>query len=61
MSDTPNQVDESLLKNKLKDRKITLVAENTGLSTATLYNWLSGRTEISQKSINKLVNYFLQN
>jgi DNA-binding phage protein len=56
-----NHIDEELLKSKLRDRKITLVAEQTGLSRSTLYHWLEGRTILSDKSVAKLVNYLLSN
>ena len=52
-------LDEKLLKRKLSDRKLTLVADNAGVSRSTLYKWMDGSQPISNKTATKLVNYLL--
>jgi len=54
-----NRVDENLLKNKLKDRKITVIADAAGVSRSTIYKWLHDKQPISAKTAAKLVNYLL--
>jgi len=54
-----SHLDEKLLKRKLIDRKLTLVAKNSGVSQSTLYNWMHGSQPISNKTATKLVNYLL--
>lgn len=51
---TPKQI-----KEKLQDRKLGVVAEQTGLSTQTLWNIRTGRSQDLQYStIEKLSKYF---
>jgi transcriptional regulator with XRE-family HTH domain len=46
------------IKDKLKDRRIGMVAEAIGVTRQTLYNFLSGKTESpSHELILKLSNY----
>jgi transcriptional regulator with XRE-family HTH domain len=46
------------IKDRLKDRRIGMVAEAVGISRQTLYNFLSGRTESpSHELVAKLSNY----
>jgi len=54
-----NHINQDLLKNKLKDRKITVIADCAGVSRSTIYNWLHNKQPISSKTAAKLVNYLL--
>lgn len=45
------------IREKLKDRRLSIVSEKTGISRSTLYNVLYGKGNISFKFYEILVNY----
>ena len=52
-------IDDDLIRDKLRDKKLTAVAESTGLTVQTLYNFVAGKTQLSLLTKCKLVTYFL--
>ena len=47
------------IRNKLQDRRLSVVAEQTGLTVQTLWNIRSGRSKAPEyATIEKLSNYF---
>ncbi len=54
-------IDDDLIRDKLRDKKLTAVAESTGLTVQTLYNFMGGKTQLSLLTKCKLVTYFLTN
>jgi|DEB0MinimDraft_6_1074348.scaffolds.fasta_scaffold33736_2 DNA-binding phage protein len=52
-------IDDDLIRDKLRDKKLTAVAESTGLTVQTLYNFMGGKTQLSLLTKCKLVTYFL--
>ena len=52
-------INDDILRDKLKDKRITEVARLSDINKQSLYNFASGRTGLSLQSKCKLVNYFL--
>jgi transcriptional regulator with XRE-family HTH domain len=52
-----NMISDDEIKKKLEDRNVKAVAARIGVSRQTLYNWMSGKSELSMPTYRNLVAY----
>lgn len=50
---------DSVLLLGLEDKNVQVIAERTGLAAQTIYNFMGGRNQITEKTRVKLLSYLL--